>query len=124
MLSIDAPQVMALAGQDNPTRYQLFNEAMRGYLDHHLPGGLAGYADRVRRIHPTVLVTYRGGIPGWAGELRSSYRLVGRASHWAWFVARTAGPDAAAAMRAAHRHAWRTGKSVVAAVADREDRAP
>lgn len=109
LLSIDAPQVVALAGRVNPTRYQLFNEAMQGYLDDHLPGGLAGYVDRVERIHPTVLATNRTGIPPWASDLHHSYRFVGRGSHWTWYVARSAGPATHAAMREAHQQAMRLG---------------
>jgi 4-amino-4-deoxy-L-arabinose transferase-like glycosyltransferase len=109
LLSIDAPQVMALAGRDNPTRYQLFNDSMQRYLDHHLPGGLAGYVDRVERIHPTVLVTGRGGIPPWAKDLHRSYRLIGFGFHWTWYVARSAGPVVATAMQEAHHRAMRIG---------------
>nr|WP_281385926.1 DolP-mannose mannosyltransferase [Nocardioides luti] len=106
VLSIDAPEVLALAGRRNPTGLQLFDPAMEHYLDTHRPGGMAGYAREVERLHPTFIVVGRHYERAWPlALLERDYREVGRGTAWTWYLARSAGPAALAACITANRRA-------------------
>jgi hypothetical protein len=104
VLSIDAPQVLALSGRDNPTAYQLFNGTMRRYLAQTLPGGMRGYARQIAALQPTFVVTdesHRGGA--WPDRvLATDYWRVGDGPGWTWYLDRAAGPAALARARAAN----------------------
>jgi hypothetical protein len=104
MLSINAPEVLALAGRVNPTGLQVFDQTMEHYLDRTRPGGLAGYAGWVARLRPTFVVVGRHYERRWPEPmLASDYWRVGRGTTWTWYLSRTAGPDALAAVVAANR---------------------
>ncbi len=95
VLSIDAPQVLALSGRDNPTPYQLFNGTMRRYLDQTLPGGLRGYARQVAALQPTFVVVDESHAGTWPDRmLAQDYWRVGDGPGWTWYLNRRAGrPD-------------------------------
>jgi hypothetical protein len=106
VLSVDAPQVLALAGRDNPTPYQLFSPAMESYLDHTRPGGLRSYAAHVRRLRPTFIVigtSYQGYWP--YRVLEHHYWRIGRGTNWTWYLSRRAGVDALLRAREANASA-------------------
>jgi hypothetical protein len=95
VVSVDAPEVLALAGRDNPTSLQLFDPPMETYLDRHLVGGLTGYGAVLRRLHPTF-VAVGDEYDGWwlVSMLQQDYRPVGRAGPWTWYISRSAGRQA------------------------------
>jgi hypothetical protein len=104
LLSINAPEVLALAGQVNPSGLQVFDQTMEHYLDRTRPGGLAGYAAWVARLRPTFVVVGRHYERRWPEPmLASDYWRVGRGTTWTWYLSRTAGPDVLAAVAAANR---------------------
>jgi hypothetical protein len=108
LLSINAPQVMALAGRANPTRYQLFDQGIDDYLQHTLPHGLAGYTHWIGRHRPTLIA--RSGAVGetWPDEMLARYYwYVGRGPDWVWYLSRTAGPEVLHAVRLANRQTRR-----------------
>lgn len=91
VLSIQAPEVLALSGRDNLTRYQLFDHALVRLLAHTYPGGLPGYHHDVRRLRPTILAVGRSRGP-WVHELlHRHYWRVGAGPGWAWYLRRSAG---------------------------------
>jgi hypothetical protein len=109
VLSIDAPEVLALSQRDNPTILQLFSLNEDNFLEHRLAGGLSGYAADVRRLQPTFVVV-GGGLhrSTWADQmLAQDYSVVGRGTLWTWYLNRDAGQKALAAARRANSSAMR-----------------
>jgi hypothetical protein len=103
VLSIDTPEVLALAGRDNPTPYQLFSRTMQRYLDHTLPGGMQGYAQRVAALQPTFVTVGRTYRATWPDRvLAQDYWRVGAGPGWTWYLDRAAGRPALQAARAAN----------------------
>ena len=109
VLSIDAPEVLALSQRDNPTMLQLFSPNQNNFLEHRLSGGLAGYAAGVRAMQPTFVVV--GGGPHritWADPmLAEDYWIVGRGTLWTWYLNKDAGKKALRAARRANSAAMR-----------------
>ena len=105
-MSIDAPQVLALAGRTNPTPYQLFDGAMEVYLDHTQPGGIASFAARISQKRPTFIVVGTSFDGTWGHQLLADdYWRVGRGQNWTWYLSRSAGAHALLRARAAHDEA-------------------
>ncbi|MFZ2013824.1 MAG: hypothetical protein WAV00_08390 [Nocardioides sp.] len=103
VLSIDAPQVLALSGRDNPTPYQLFNGTMRRYLDQTLPGGMRGYARQIAALQPTFVVVKESHGGAWPDRvIAADYWRVGDGPGWTWYLDRAAGTAALARARAAN----------------------
>ena len=101
--------MLTLADRRNPSPYQLFDPGMRAYLSRALPGGLSGFAAGVALEHPTLIAARPSGLPDWARpELGPQYRYAGRGPDWTWWIVRTAGRVAAAAVLAANRVARHT----------------
>jgi hypothetical protein len=87
MLSVDAPQALVLAGQRNPSRFQVFSGGLTDYLDHTWPGGRQGYGRWVAGQAPTVIAVGGTGSPGWLDPLLAeSYQRVGRSPGWTWYL--------------------------------------
>ena len=104
VLSINAPEVLAISDGSNPTSYQVFDGAIDRYLGHTAVGGVDGYAALVARTRPTLLAVGRGDASGWpASLLHGDYRRAGSYSSWTWYVSRTTGQATWAAVRAANR---------------------
>jgi hypothetical protein len=92
LLSFYAPQVPVLAHRRNPDPWQLSNGAISAFLDDHLPGGLAGYADRISRSRPTVIVVGRHATVDWLRPvLDREYAQVGHGHQWTWYASRSLG---------------------------------
>lgn len=107
LLSINAPEVLALAGRTNPTRYQVFDRGIDGYLQHAWPGGLRGYAGWIARTRP-ALIAFGGGHQSWPHHvLDHDYWYAGRGPGWGWYVSRSVDPMTRSAVRAAIRHPHR-----------------
>jgi hypothetical protein len=93
MLSVDAPEVLSLAGLTNPTPFQIFDPGMQGWIDHRFPGGELGYAHSVNRLHPTLIVVGTAFDGTWPDRLLAHhYWRVGRGPTWTWYVRRDVGP--------------------------------
>ncbi len=103
LLSINAPEVMALAGRANPTAYQVFDRSIDQYLSSVDPGGVATYAGYVAQTRPTLLAVSRAYASSWpASLLAQDYRYAGSCSTWSWYVSRTAGDATWAAVHDAN----------------------
>jgi len=103
VLSIETPQVLALAGRDNPTPYQLFTPTMERYLDHTLPGGVRSYAHQVASLRPTFVTVGAGYHRSWPDRmLARAYWRVGDGPGWTWYLDRDAGLRALHAARRAN----------------------
>jgi hypothetical protein len=104
VVSIDAPQVLALSGRSNPIPYQLFSDPMRSYLKATYPGGLGGVLAALRRSDPTFVAVgsqFHGTFArGW---LARDYVKVGGGDTWTWYLRRTAGTQALLRARTAHQ---------------------
>ncbi|MEO6512427.1 MAG: DolP-mannose mannosyltransferase [Nocardioides sp.] len=104
VLSINAPEVLAISGGSNPTAYQVFDGAIDRYLGHTTVGGVDGYAALVARLRPTVLVVGHGDVSRWPiSLLDEDYRRAGSYSSWTWYVSRSSGPATWEAVRAANQ---------------------
>ncbi len=104
VLSINAPEVLAISDGSNPTAYQVFDGAIDRYLGHTSVGGVDGYAALVERLRPTLLVVGHGDTARWPVSLLDvDYRRAGSCSSWTWYVSRSSGPATWAAVRAANR---------------------
>lgn len=93
VLSVEAPQALVLTGRTNPLEHQMFSLGLEDYVDDTWPGGLAGMADDIGRLEPTVIA--RGSIrPGWLQPvLAAEYHEVGTTAGWTWHVHRSVDPD-------------------------------
>ena len=56
MLSLEAPEAMAIAHRRNPTSIQMFTNGFAQYVDDTWPGGLKGYARWIEEQAPTYIV--------------------------------------------------------------------
>lgn len=87
ILAVNSPQALVLSGKTNPIRYQMFSSGMNDYLDDTLPGGLAGLAERIGRVRPTLITFGNGNVPPWFAEtLHRYYAKAGKAPGWVWYV--------------------------------------
>jgi len=103
ILSIDAPQALAVSDRRSTWPFQLFDERMVDFLDASQPDGIAGLAGRLAREHPTFVVV--GSLSDSTWELRTladHYQRVGHGPGWVWYLSNDAGPAALAAARAAN----------------------
>lgn len=103
LLSINAPEVLAISGRTNLSHYQVFDGAINAYLKHRWPGGLMGYSHYVGHLHPTLIAVASGYTTAWPQHLLlRHYRWVGHGASWTWYLRRSAGLPALAAVRAAN----------------------
>jgi hypothetical protein len=107
VLSLSAPEVLVLSHRRNPYPWQLSNSAISRFLDDHLDGGLAGYADRIAHLHPTLIAIGHRTVDGWVQPvLDRGYTRVGRADHWTWYAANTLGRPTLHHLRTVNRTVW------------------
>jgi hypothetical protein len=112
LLSINAPEVLAISGGSNPTGYQVFDGAIDRYLATTTVGGVDGYAAYVARTRPALLAVGRGDTWAWRLQvLGPDYRRAGSFSSWTWYVSRRSGRVAWAAIHAANRSVRRSAGS-------------
>ena len=103
VLSLNAPQVLALSGRTNPTPYQIITATQERYLAATYPGGLAGFVGYLDRVDPTFVVVGDSVAPEWAKPwLTADYWSVGHNNGFRWYVNRSAGRDALLRAREAH----------------------
>jgi hypothetical protein len=92
LLSFYAPEVPVLAHRRSPDQWQLSDSATTKFLDNHLAGGLAGYAERISRTQPALIAIGHRATVGWLQPvLDREYARLGRGQHWIWYASRTLG---------------------------------
>src|SRR5262249_41340869 len=75
VVSLSAPQVLALSGRTSPVPYQIMTTNQERYLDGTYPGGLAGFLDTLVDIHPTFVAVGRSFREDWPDDwLRADFR--------------------------------------------------
>lgn len=104
IVSLSAPEVLALSGRDSPVPYQLMTDSQVRYLEATYPGGLRGFLHTLEALRPTFVVVGRSFRDHWAdGWLQTDYRRVGGGAGWTWYLTRSAGHEAVVRARAVHR---------------------
>lgn len=105
VVSLSAPQVLALSGRDSPVPYQIMSDTQQRYLDATYPGGMRGFLEHVLvGLQPTFVVVGESFRSRWpTSQLDSDYWRVGIGSHWTWYLNKAAGR--AALLRARNAHA-------------------
>jgi hypothetical protein len=94
VMSVDAPEVLALSRRRNPTSYQLFNRRMRTHLEHAWPGGVDAFVAEMAQRRPTFVVVSLRIHGGWLRPLLRHYHEVGTTMRWTWYLRTSAGPEA------------------------------
>jgi hypothetical protein len=103
LLSISAPEVLAITGRTNPTPFQIYDRQIEAYLARSWPGGLTGYAHDLARLRPTLIVLGDSYTRTWPDHLLSTYYWpFGRGTSWHWYASRTVGQRELARLRAAN----------------------
>lgn len=102
IVSIGAPQVLAIAQRDNPTPYQLADRRMVEYLHQLKPASMSSFASEIARRHPTFVVVGHHRLRLVDQVLARHYSWVGRGVDWSWYLRRSAGPAALVRSRAAN----------------------
>jgi hypothetical protein len=102
ILSVNSPEVLALLERRNPYRYQLSTSATAPFMDDHLEGGLAAYADRIARLRPALIAVGHLSVDDWLRPvLRADYVRVGPGDHWVWYASTDLDPDVRRRLRQA-----------------------
>ena len=105
--SVNAPEVLVLLDRRNPDPWQLSNSSTAPFLDDHLPGGLAAFADRIAARRPGLIALGRHSVDDWLTPfLDSHYVRVGHADHWAWYASRRLDPAVRARMKQVNTATW------------------
>jgi hypothetical protein len=102
IVSIEAPQVLVLAGKRNPSKYQLVGGPLGDKIDETWPGGLAGFKRSVIRQNPTLIAIGDKSPPSWARVFEADYQPVGCAPSWQWYATRTLDRQILQALEAAN----------------------
>lgn len=106
VVTLNAPQVLAITGGTSPTPYQYFSGSADRYLDVSYPGGMRAFLSNLEELHPTVVAvgsSFRGLWPyGW---LTRDYVRIGQGVGVSWYISRAVGASAIAAARLAHHQA-------------------
>jgi hypothetical protein len=103
VVSLSAPQVLALSGRQSPTPYQVMSLSQERYLDATYPGGMRGFLGTLEELHPTFVAVGRRVHAEFARDwLATDYWRVGGNDSWKWYLARSAGRDALVRARFAH----------------------
>jgi hypothetical protein len=104
LLAFYAPEVPVLAHRRNPDPWQLADEPISAFLDDHLAGGLAGYAERISRSHPALIVIGHQSTTDWLQPvLDRQYVRIGRGQHWTWYAGKDLGRRVLHHLRAVDR---------------------
>jgi hypothetical protein len=103
VLSISAPEVLAIAGRTNPRPVQIYDRPMEAYLDKTWPDGMTGYTHSLIRMRPTLIAVGDSFARTWPDQmLTRDYWSVGRGTTWRWYLSRTAGRAALLRLREAN----------------------
>ena len=87
LVSVHAPLPLVLTDQRNPSRFQIFGQGVKDYVDDIWPGGIRGYGRWVVRQEPTAIVLQAGHSPRWLmAAMEGEYVRVGEAHDITWFV--------------------------------------
>lgn len=93
-LSIGSPQPLVFGELRNPIRHQMFIVGLQEYVDDNWPGGLAGLAEDIEDLRPTIITMDE---PGWypfmRPVIRDHYVKIGTTQEIeTWYVDRSVGP--------------------------------
>jgi hypothetical protein len=104
VVSLSAPQVLALSGRDSPVPYQIMSEPQQRYLDATYPGGMPGFLEHVLvGLRPTFVVVGTSFRSRWSvARLDNDYWRVGTGPHWTGNLNKPAGRAALLRARNAH----------------------
>jgi hypothetical protein len=103
IVSLSAPEVLALAGRDSPVPYQIMTTSQQRYLEATYPGGIRGFLASLEELRPTFVVLGRSFAEDWPAQwLETDYRRVGGGAGWTWYLSRSAGQHALLRARIAH----------------------
>jgi len=103
VVSLSAPQVLALAGRDSPVPYQIMITTQERYLDATYPGGMDGFLATLIAARPTFVVVGHSFLESWPNRwLERDFRRVGGGAGWVWYLSRSAGHEALIRARIAH----------------------
>jgi hypothetical protein len=93
VLSLSAPEVLALSGRTDPTGYQIMTRSQDRYLSARYPGGLAGFLRTLVSTHATFVAVGNGADVGFARSwLQADYwPIAGQQTGWQWYLNRSAG---------------------------------
>ena len=91
-LSLEAPNVLALAGKTNPTRFQRLGHGLNEYMAQKFPSGLKGFGGWIDKENPTVIVLRHPPRP-WLRPALRKYVLVGKTRTWFWYLNRSVGAE-------------------------------
>jgi GNAT superfamily N-acetyltransferase len=90
ILSLQAPEVLALTHRTNATPYQMFDNGFSTYIDDTFPGGITGFVSWMQRYDPTYIVTQTRFRPWWLLPwLQENYAQVGHTSQFRWWVSKS-----------------------------------
>lgn len=102
LLSISAPEVMAISGRTNPTPYQIYDQQIEAYIRRTWPGGLVGYAHDIVHMRPTLIALGNTYAHTWPDQLLARhYWSFGRGPTWHWYVSKRVGHQELSRLRAA-----------------------
>jgi hypothetical protein len=103
VVSLNAPQVLALAGRESPVPYQIMSSSQQRYLDGTYPGGIHGFLGTLTVLHPTFVAVSRSFKDPWPDSwLATDYWRIGGGAGWTWYINRAAGHSAWRQARNAH----------------------
>ena len=85
VVAIEAPQPLVLTRTHNLSRFLLFGNGMRNYIDATQPGGIRGMMRRLHARHPDLVVTGKPKHP-WTSVLTSDYTKVSTLPLWSWWI--------------------------------------
>lgn len=85
IVTIEAPQPLVLTRTHNLSRFLLYSNGMRRYIDATEPGGIHGMMRRLHDRHPDLVAIGRPKHP-WSAELTQGYTKVSVLPQWSWWI--------------------------------------
>jgi 4-amino-4-deoxy-L-arabinose transferase-like glycosyltransferase len=107
--SVEAPAALVLAGQQNPTRYQMVPPGIIEYLDDTWPGGFAGFCRWLLHQPQQLVAVGNNRVDTWKHLLTPRYEPVGSAPGFRWFVDARVDPEVRERLHVALRAVYRPG---------------
>lgn len=105
VVSFNAPHWLSVADVPSQTKIQMFGAGFPDYYNANLHNGLEGYALRVKRMHPDLLViTFVNELrKPWMAPLLQHYKQVGSTAGTKWYVSPSIPIETRTALRQAIR---------------------
>jgi hypothetical protein len=93
IVSIEAPQPLALSGKRDPFRHQMFGLGLSTYVDHTFPGGRPGLRKAIARRHPEVITMGKYHRKWMDPLLTKEYVRIPSGLGFTWYISRAVGKD-------------------------------